>query len=270
VREADAIVVPSDSYASKLKAPEKYGALSRAFQAVDVLGVREGVDHALYNPATDAALISRYDAPNPGNKARNKVDILRELKLELDPARPLVFCEDVLGGESAMTSLLTSLPGLVRNDLTLIVLGTAEMREANLPALDPVAGHVRWLTAATPALRRRILAASDFYLSVQKRDPSGQRLLQASRYGAVPIAFLVDAVSDVVVDCDAELRTGTGLVYAAMTQRALLGAAGRALAAYRSANFSALLSRVMRQDLAWDRSARRHEQIYRNVVAAHG
>jgi starch synthase len=90
--------------------------------------------------------------------------------------------------------------------------------------------------------------------------------LQAARYGAVPVAFAADAARDVIVDADAELETGTGFLFDSLTQRGILGGLGRAVSAYRRANFLKLLSRVMRQDLAWDRPARRYLQIYRQAA----
>src|SRR5690606_26487745 len=44
VPAVDAIVTPSDAYGRQLKAPEKFGALSRAFQAVELHGISEGVE----------------------------------------------------------------------------------------------------------------------------------------------------------------------------------------------------------------------------------
>ncbi len=69
-----------------------------------------------------------------------------------------------------------------------------------------------------------------------------------------------------MVDCDTDLLTGTGILFDTMTQRALINASARAISAYRSVHLRALLTRVMRQDLAWDRSAHRHLQIYRHVA----
>ncbi len=236
--EADAIVTPSDAYSRQLQSPERYGGLSRAFQGVPLVGVIEGVDHALFNPSTDAALTSRYDAPNPANKARNKLAVLRELGLELETTRPLLFCEDIAEGDCALKTVISALPGLVRNDVLLIISASSELRTENEKVLEPFAGRVCWVADVAPPARRRFLAAADFYFSVQRRNPSGQALLQASRYGAIPIALDVDSVSDVVVDCDAELATGTGLLFSSMTQRSLIAASGRAIAAYRSAGFA--------------------------------
>jgi len=265
--EADAVVTPSDSYGRQLQAPERYGALARAFQGASLVGIPEGVDQAVFNPSTDAALTSRYDAPDPSNKARNKAATLKELGLHLELERPVVFCENVEEGDCAFDTLLGALPGIIRSHATLIILGPSGTKKDNLQLLEPFSDRAAWISDASPELRRRILAASDFYLSIQRRNPSGRTLLQAARYGAVPVAFRTDAVGDVVVDADAELKTGTGILFDTMNQRALTSAVGRAVGAYRSEGWKKLLSRVMRQDTAWDRSARRHLQVYRTAAA---
>lgn len=261
--EADAVIAPSDAYSRALQAPERHGALARAFRAVSPLGVLCGVDLAVFNPSTDAALTCRYDAPDPSNKARNKSALLSELRLEFELGRPLLFVEDVPQGDGAFQTVLSALPGIVRNGVTLVLALPGPLASEFAQVAEALADRVRVVPIPDAAKRRRFLAAADFYLSVRRHDPFGQELLQAARYGAIPIAYLTDAVADIVVDCDAELKTGTGLLYETMTQRSLVAVSGRAFAAYQDAAYLTLLRRVMRQDFAWDRSARRHVQIYR-------
>lgn len=268
LQDTDLVVTPSESYARSLQAPEKFGALARSFQGAELVGIVEGVDHAVFNPATDAALSHRFDAPNSFNKGRNKAAVFSGLGLELELSRPVLFCEDVPGSDSSIATVLSAIPSLIRNDVILILAGSAQGAVEAAEAIEPFAQQIAWVTSPTSSQRRRILAGADFYLSVQRKNPSGQTLMQAARYGAVPIALRADAAVDILVDLDAELRTGTGILYDAMTQRALVSASARAVAAYRSPLWTKLISRVMRQDLAWDRSARRHSQLYRRVRLA--
>lgn len=263
--QADAVIVPSESYGKKLQAPEHRGGLARAFQAAEVIGIVEGVDQAVFNPATDSTLSCRYDAARPESKGRNRVAVLDRLALPFDSARPIVFSEWDDWGDSAWSTLLGALPSLLRNEMALVVAGgPAPSKEIT----DAFTDQFRYLPRLEPAERRGLLAASDFYLSVARKDPTGRRLMQASRYGSVPVAYLTDAVADLLVDCDAELITGNGIVFESMTQRALQTALARAIRAYNRPHFRALVSRVMRRDLAWDRAARRHAQVYSQL--AHG
>jgi starch synthase len=264
--EADAVIAPSDSYARQLQTPERHGALARAFQNASPWGVLSGVDLAIYNPSTDPSLVSRFDAPDPSNKARNKVAVLAELKLDFDPTCPLVFCEITEEGECASPTLLSAISGIVRNDVDLVLSVPASRQKEFASAADTLEGRFKVLVEPAAAARRRLLAAADFYLSIRRNDPFAQQLQQAARYGAIPIAYRVDAVEDAVIDLDAQLKTGTGLLYDVMTQRALTSVVGRAVAVFRNAAYGDLLRRVLRQDAAWDRPARRHVQIYRQAI----
>ncbi|HXS19373.1 MAG TPA: glycogen/starch synthase, partial [Polyangiaceae bacterium] len=263
--QADAVIVSSESYGKKLQAPEHRGGLARAFQAAEVIGIVEGIDQAVFNPATDSTLSCRYDAARAESKGRNRAAVLDRLALPFDPARPIVFCEWDDWGDPAWSTLLGALPSLLRNEMALIVSGGPAPSQEITETFSDQFRHVSQLPAVE---RRGVLAASDFYLSVARKDPTGRRLMQASRYGSVPIAYLTDAVADLLVDCDAELTTGNGIVFESMTQRALQTALARAIRAYNRPNFRALLARVMRRDLAWDRAARRHAQVYSQL--AHG
>jgi starch synthase len=72
---------------------------------------------------------------------------------------------------------------------------------------------------------------------------------------------------DAVVDCDADLETGTGFLFDKPSAAGLVGATERALTAYASeAGWARLKRRAMRLDLAWDRPARRYAQVYRRVT----
>jgi starch synthase len=271
VAMVDRVVATSPSYAESLESPERFGALSRVFrEASDVVGILGGVDYSLYNPATDAALESRFDAEDIGNKGRNKSALLREVQLELDMDRPLFVAEAVAGGQSALDTLAGSLRALVAMDLQLVVATDAAHQEKLEAAAADFASSVRVLVRPSERALRRLWAGADFYLGLERSNPSAQALLRAQRYGAVPVALAVDAAVDAVVDCDAELESGTGFLFDAPTQRALTGAAARAVAAYGSPRFLQLVRRVARQDLGWDRPARRYAQIYRQALAAHG
>jgi starch synthase len=59
------------------------------------------------------------------------------------------------------------------------------------------------------------------------------------------------------------LRTGTGFLYAEGSAAGLLGGIQRVLSVTRGPNWPKLRRRVMRQDLGWERAARRYVQLLR-------
>src|SRR5690606_3158407 len=121
--QAEAVIVPSESYGRKLQAPEHHGGMARAFQAVSLIGITEGIDQAMFNPATDPALSCHYDGATPVNTGRNRAEVLRRLELEFDPERPIIFAEYDALGDPGWATLMSALPGVMRSQVTMILVG---------------------------------------------------------------------------------------------------------------------------------------------------
>jgi len=250
------VLTPSAAYGAALGTPTIHGALARAFQAAEPLGIADGVDLALYNPATDPILAARYDAANPSAKGIDKSDLEFRLELDVAPDRPLVAVLPQAPGDGAFRTVLGALAQLVRMDVRVVFCGPRPEADEDRARLDSFAKEVRFTGDVEGADLRRVLAGADFALCLSASDPAALGIKQAARYGAVPIALAVDGVVDAIVDADPTFETGTGFLFDQLTQRALVGALGRAVSAYRSPAFPSFIKRVMRQDLGWDRPAR--------------
>jgi starch synthase len=112
----------------------------------------------------------------------------------------------------------------------------------------------------------RAMAAADFVLWAAQRSAMQSSHLFAQRYGAVPVARATGVFADSLVDCDAQFDTGNSFLFESLTVEDLKGAAARAVTAFGNATFERLRRRVMRQDLGWERPARRVVQVYRQVL----
>jgi starch synthase len=219
----------------------------------------------MFNPATDTALPARFDAEDASNKGRCKSAVLSELGLELELDRPLVYALASSSTEAQL--LLSALPALLKNDIAVV----AAVPASDAAALDRLAADypsdlVR-LKDERDASRRRTLSAADFALCLDASALTPGSVQAAQRYGAVPIALGQGAVVDALVDCDAELETGTGYLFDGAETDALLGAASRAFSAYGSPGHARLRRRVMRLDVSWERVARRYAQLYRRAAS---
>lgn len=233
-----------------------------------IVGILDGIDYAVYNPATDPALESRYDAEDASSKGRCKTALLRAHELTLEPERPLVGVWLVDVEPERQRIVLGALARLLDQDVAVIVAGGRDGEVAT--QVDRLRtdcpGDLAWMPAPEGPDFRRLVAASDFLLTARGAVPCGRLELVAQRYGALPIAEASGAMADVVVDADAELATGTGFLYDSGSEEALLGALERALSAYTHPQFPRFRRRVMRRDLGWDRPARRYVQLYRRVL----
>jgi len=263
---AQLVVAGSEDAARDLGSPRVSGPLSSSLvgeRAPNVVGA--GLDYALFNPATDTAIPARFDAEDASNKGRCKSAVLGELSLELELDRPLVFA--IAGSLAEAELLLGALPALLKNDIAVV----ASVPEGAAAELDRLVGDypsdLARLKNAGDAARRRTLSAADFALCLDAAALTPASLQGAQRYGAVPIALAQGAVIDALVDCNAELDTGTGFLFDNADSASLLGAITRAFSAYGSPGHARLRRRVMRLDVSWERIARRYAQLYRRAMS---
>jgi starch synthase len=268
---ARVVVSPSTSYAALLADERVSGAFGKSFAALPepVVGIPNGIDYAVYNPAIDPALDARYDAEDPWTKARTKGALLRQLRLDLDILRPLALFAAPLDREHGADLLLTALPELLRQNLALVIAGEGdpELVAAFRVARTERPEALALVERPDAAFVRRLHAAADLALIIDRRAPAATAQLVAQRYGGVPVALAAGALQDTVVDCDASLETGTGFLFDRPEVAELVGAVERALSAHASEDaWSRLRRRVMRLDLGWDRPARRYLQVYRRAV----
>lgn len=262
---AQLVVAASEDATRDLGSPRVAGSLAANLvgdSAPTVVG--SGLDYAVYNPATDTALPSRFDAEDASNKGRCKSAVLSELSLELELDRPLVFA--YAGSSAEAQLLLQALPTLLKNDIAVIAsVPPSAAAELDRLASDYPSDLVRLKDAGDPA-RRRALSAADFAICLDAGALTPASVQAAQRYGTVPIALGQGPVVDAIVDSDAELSTGTGFLFDGTETAALVGAATRAFSAYGSPGHARLRRRVMRLDVSWERVARRYAQLYRRAA----
>lgn len=268
IQMADAVTTVSPTYARDLAGPEG-GMLAPIFQALgdELQGILPGLDYAVHNPTVDTALPSRFNAENAGNKGICKTALIRRLELDLDPRRPLIVVLGPLTKERGADLVAQVAARIVDQDATLVVAGTGD--SALVSALSATSltdrDNYAFMEEADGVSERRLLAAADLVLASTRYDRSASLLRKAQRYGAAPVALARGAVCDAVVDCDADLETGTGFLFSEPSPDALMGALTRGLAACKSSAWPRLTRRLLRLDLSWESPARRYLKVYKNA-----
>lgn len=234
-----------------------------------LVGILNGIDQSIWNPATDPSLVSRYDAESPGAKGRCKADLQRRLGLPVEPRLPLLGTVSRLAWEKGLDVLAKALERLLRADVQVAVLGKGEpAQEAAFRKLaDQWRDRMVYVNEVPEPLAHQLYAGADLFVMPSRFEPCGLAQMYAQRYGTPPIVHATGGLIDTVVDCDAHLETGTGFVFQDETPTDLVAAMRRALAAYAQPElFAKLVRRVMKLDHGWDRSARRYETVYKQVL----
>jgi starch synthase len=228
-------------------------------------GIANGLDAARWNPLTDPLLPARYDAVSTEGKARCKAMLQLEVGVPVRPEVTVIACAP--SGPAACELFAQALPGLLRNDLQLIVTGVpaAELPGAQ-EAQDRYGERIAFTASHDERSLHRVVAAADLMLVL---TADGELHLAGQRYGAPPIAPDAAPICDAVVDCDASLTTGTGFLFTPGNRDEVVAATQRACAAHtKQEAFAALQRRTMRLDLSWERVARSYEHVYKTLVAA--
>lgn len=262
LRAADAVTTVSPTYARELcTEPAGYG-LSERYVAAKLHGIQNGIDYAVWNPATDINIASRYDAEDSSLKTRCTTELQRELGLEVDPAAPVVAFVGRLTPQKGVAQVLAALPGLLRaTSASFVIVGRGELAAEVREVCSKFPERVRFLEDAAEAMVHRVFAGAQVTLVPSVFEPCGLVQMYAQRYGAIPVARAVGGLVDTVIDTDAALETGTGVLFEANSD--FEGAVLRAVSMLSHPRYPALVRRMMRLDRGWDRAARQFERLYK-------
>ncbi|CAN5684094.1 glycogen synthase GlgA [soil metagenome] len=268
-RSADAVVTVSPTYAREIVSKEGGYGLEGVFASVKerLTCILNGIDYGVWNPATDSAIASRYDAEDLSPKARCKGALQNELGLPIDIDVPLIANVGRMVSQKGTDLVATLLPKILKASEAQVVIcgdGDPDLVEKITAAVKKSHGRAVFVRAAAENVVHRVFSASDLVLVPSRREPCGLVQMYAQRYGALPIVHATGGLVDTVVDCDAKLETGTGFVCGSEDE--LLAATERAIAAHAHERFPQLTRRVMRLDRSWDGPARRYEQLFKQLV----
>lgn len=275
---ADMITTVSPTYAREIQTPELSYGLHGALSARrnDLVGILNGVDTEIWNPATDTEIAQNYSADTVAEgKAACKAALQKKMGL---PVRPDVM---VLGSVSRMTSqkgfsLIDQISEvLLELDVQLVFLGNGDPRfEADLSQLatdhpDKVATTIGY----DEGLSHQIEAGCDVFLMPSEFEPCGLNQMYSLIYGTVPIVRAVGGLADSVIDAsDANRANGTanGFSFSDFRGDALFWNICRARSLFADkAAWLRLQQSGMRRDWSWRRSAIEYGRVYERAITRH-
>ncbi len=269
VRLADRVIAVSPTYAREIVTPWGGFGLDSVLRAKDrhLVGIRNGIDTAVWDPATDANLAANFGAGNTSPKARNRTAVRDELGLA-HTRGPLAVMVTRLVDQKGVDLALAAIPYLARLPAQLAVLGAGDRHlvesltraaEAN-PSVAFHAGH-------DDRLAHRLFGAADLLLMPSRFEPCGLAQMQAMRYGALPVVTDVGGLHDTVVDIDADPRKGTGVVAARPSELDVVDALHRSVRAWSNPpRREAMRRRGMSADWSWREPALAHLAIYEDLL----
>ena len=276
LQHSDRITTVSPTYAVEIMGPEAGMGLDGVLRerADVVTGIVNGIDTAVWDPATDPNIAVHYDAQHLAQRARNKEALQKRMDLAADPQAPLYGVISRLSWQKGLDLLLDSLPQLLGGGGQFALIGSGEtaLEAAFTRAAEGNPGRVGCVLGYDEELAHLIQAGSDVIAVPSRFEPCGLTQLSAQRYGAVPLVARVGGLSDTVIDAgEMALAAGvaTGIQFAPVEPLMLSAAIRRATALFADKPaWTKMQHNGMKADVSWRNPARHYATLYRDLIAA--
>jgi starch synthase len=267
---ADRVTTVSPTYAREIATHECGNGLDGVIRGRggDVVGILNGIDPELWNPATDPAIAAHYDAERMAGKQVCRESLRQELRLETDPDSLLLTVISRLTAQKGLDLVLAALPELVRSGVQFAVQGTGDpaLEAAFRMAQQAHPGRVHVHIGYDEARAHRLIAGADVIAVPSRFEPCGLTQLYGLRYGTVPLVRRVGGLADTVVDASPDALaagTATGFSFDAATAAAFDHCVRRAIALRRDPRgWLRLTTQAMKQTFSWAGPARGYLDLY--------
>ncbi|KAL0410339.1 UNVERIFIED_CONTAM: putative starch synthase 4, chloroplastic/amyloplastic [Sesamum latifolium] len=243
-------------------------------------GILNGIDAAMWNPATDAYLPAKFDANNVEGKKICKHYVQRGLGLASeghprDPDTvPLVVCISRLVAQKGLHLITNAIRYVEELGGQMVILGKApdgrvESEFKGLAELHSKGSSIRILLMYSEELSHMLYAAADIALVPSIYEPCGLAQMIGMRYGAVPVVRKTGGLADTVFDMDdqSQPELANGFVFEGIDEGSLNGALDRAFSYYRQKpdEWRGIVKKVMQIDNSWNNTAGKYIEVYNSV-----
>ena len=274
---ADAINTVSPTYAREIQMTEQGCGLDSVLQHRShvLSGIINGIDPKDWNPATDPFLPANFDVSNwqPG-KAECKAKLQSELRLEIEPRKPLIGIVGRLASQKGWSLILPVLNRwLETNDAQWAILGTGDpdYHEVLSSMHRSFPNKMSATLGFSNEMAHRIEAAADIFLMPSQYEPCGLNQMYSMAYGTVPVVRATGGLADTVVNSTSETianQTANGFSFEDFTTAGLESALSRAVRLYADEpdSWAQLVTTGMKRDWSWTASAKDYQQLYQRTI----
>ncbi|MBO5501447.1 MAG: glycosyltransferase, partial [Clostridia bacterium] len=269
---SDVITTVSPSYAEEITTAyygERMDGLIRS-RHDSLYGVLNGIDVDEYNPETDPLIHKNYTADTLEIKVENKMQLQRDLGLEVNADIPLIAMVGRLSNQKGLDLVDCVLGDIMSENVQLVVLGMGEARYTNLFswAEQQYQGKMAARFAMDHQLAHRLYASADFFLMPSLFEPCGLSQLISLRYGTIPIVRETGGLRDTVLSYNKFNNEGNGFTFLNYNAHDMLNVIRRALGYYRDQKdvITMLRKRGMAGDYSWTHSAADYVSIYEKML----
>ena len=208
---------------------------------VSNIALLTGIDWEIYNPEKDPAIKQNYTKEYfTIGKRKCKEELLEKIGLEKNFQLPLIGIIARLEEKSEF-KLLTNV--------------LQELKNLKLPVISLIKGEEEY---------RKIFAASDFLLNINKTD--GSLIQMAMRYGSIPIAYNSSAAKAIISDIE-NSKDGNGFIFKEYDAESLIEKVLTALKYYKNKE---MWTKIVKQAMSFNSDslifAKEYKEVYKQLL----
>lgn len=263
------VTTVSNTYAWEIQT-EEYGeglAEHLRYHNNKILGIVNGIDTDIWNPATDKLLAADYDEKSAiKNKKINKKALQESLGLDVDEHKMVIGLISRLTNQKGLDLVNDVIPGIMDEHTQVVVLGTGDSQYENTFRYyeNKYKGNFCAYIAYNENVAHNIYAGCDALLVPSRFEPCGLTQLIAMRYGAVPIVRETGGLKDTVQPYNMFENIGNGFTFDRYESGLLYDAINRAKTLYfeNRKSWDDMVIRDMDKDVSWEKSAKQYKDMY--------
>ena len=270
IQLADRINTVSETYAREILDPYFSYGLDKILivEQGKLKGILNGIDIEKFNPKTDPIIPINYDIHTFEDKVKNKLELQKELGLEVSEDIPLIGMVTRLTHQKGIDLLLQASEDILRTGAQLVVLGTGDAHyESALRSLENYRhDRVRSILLFSNEMSAKIYASSDIFLMPSKTEPCGLSQLISMRYGTVPVVHRVGGLRDTVIPFTGV--EGNGFTFESFQSGDMMDAIYRAVTCFYQSpgEWNQIIQNNLNKDVSWEKSAKQYLSLYHEVL----
>ena len=269
---ADALATVSPSYAREIQAPEQGYGLDWLLRTRSdrLVGITNGVDYEVWNPATDPHIAAHFTAEDLTGKRECKLDLLRRFALPEETDRPIIAIISRLVAQKGYDLIKQAATGILDTGAFFIALGAgAREYEEFLQSWHDRAPHRVGIYKgfAGEPLAHQIEAGADLFLMPSLYEPCGLNQMYSMRYGTIPVVRATGGLDDTVENFDPATKKGGGFKFVPYSAAAMLEKIREGLYFYSEPETWIRIQRnAMARDNSWSVAAKKYIELYQEIV----
>jgi starch synthase len=275
VAYADMITTVSPRYAVEIQHAEQgfgFEGILR-HRSGSLVGILNGIDTEVWNPASDPFLPMPYSADDLAGKRRARAALIQVAGLTPPPGDsvPIVGMVSRMVDQKGLDIIAAAMPELLQTGAAFVILGTGEAKYQDmwrsLATRHP--DRVAVTVGFSEERAHLIEAGADLFLMPSRFEPCGLNQMYSLRYGTVPVVRATGGLDDTVVQVDHRTGEGTGFKFVDYSAGALASTLRYALDWFARPDAWARIQRAgMQLDHSWDASAREYVKVYERAIDA--